>query len=250
MEMACQAMYRWSLIGLVATFLDLAIVYFLLCASAVAFMASKFLEFFGLCLPCPSCYGLFDADSNRYLCFHKLLIEYPIEKLSNVQLSLMSKFPFHDSVWGKDQNYNLNLRLIGDGARDVVELEGEASCSSLSDARKSNTIVRINGELRNARNEIGAGNLSGVRDGRFDLKGKGIMHQRPRSGIRRRRKSGFDYGKYTSVSSFGEVQGDPHSPPGINKKANEWVEDNIDLQDYGRDRHHYNCECDFLLLLF
>ncbi|KAL3506393.1 hypothetical protein ACH5RR_031775 [Cinchona calisaya] len=234
--MACQAMYRWSLIGLVAAFLDLAIVYFLLCASSITFMATKFLGLFGLYLPCPSCYGLFGADSNRNLCLHKLLIEYPAEKVSNVQVSVMSKFPFNASVWGKDHNCNLNLRLIGDGERDVVELEGEASCSSLSDGRKSNN-------MKNSRNEIEAINSLGVRDGRFDLKGKGIMHQRPRSGIRRRRKGNFDYGKYTSVSSydpfFREVQGDPHSPSGINKRANEFVEDNnIELQDCERDRHH------------
>lgn len=147
--MACQAMCRWSLIGLVAAFLDLAIAYFLLCASAVAFMASKFLGFFGLYLPCPSCYGVFGDNFNRYLCFQKLLIEYPAEKFSNVQLSVMSKFPFSDSVWGKDRNSNLNIRLIEDKRRDVVELEAEGSSSSLvSDAGGLTIVVALMGSRR------------------------------------------------------------------------------------------------------
>lgn len=244
--MACQDMCSWSLIGLVAAFLDLAIAYFLLCASAVAFMASKFLGFFDLYLPCPSCYGVFGDDPNRYLCFQKLLLEYPAEKVSNVQLSVMSKFPFNHSVWGKDRNSNLNLRLLEDRKRDDVELEAEGSSSSLvSDPRRPNNSGGINGESQSGRNEVGAGNLLGFRDGRFDLKGKGLMHQRPRSGIRRRRKRGFDYGKYTSVSlydpPFAELLQShlPHSPSSINKGGSKMVDDAVDLQGYGGNRHHF-----------
>ncbi|XP_027119773.1 uncharacterized protein [Coffea arabica] len=244
--MACQATCRWSLIGLVAAFLDLAIAYFLLCASAVAFMASKFLGFFGLYLPCPSCYGVFGDNFNRYLCFQKLLIEYPAEKFSNVQLSVMSKFPFNDSVWGKDRNSNLNMRLIEDRKRDAVELEAEGSSSSLvSDAGRPNNSGSINGESKSGRNEMGAGNLLGFRDGRFDLKGKGLMHQRPRSGIRRGRKRGLGYGKDSSVSLYDPpyaemLQSDPpRSPPSINKGGSKMVDDGIELQGYGGNRHHF-----------
>lgn len=244
--MACQAMYRWSLIGLVSAFLDLAIAYFLLCASAIAFMASKFLGLFGLYLPCPSCFGFFGDDPNSYLCLQKLLIEYPAEKVSNVQLSVMSKFPFNDSVCGKDRNSNLNLRLIEDRKRDVVEFEAEGSSSSLvSDARRPNNSGRTSGELKSGRNEVGAGILLGFRDGRFDLKGKGLMHQRLRSGIRRRRKGVFDYGKYSSVSLYNPPYGEllqsdpPHSPPSINKGGIKVVDDGIELQGYGGNRHHF-----------
>ena len=42
---------------------------------------------------------------------------------------------------------------------------------------------------------MGAGNLLGIRVGRLDWKGEGLMHQRPRRGIRRERKRGLGYGK-------------------------------------------------------
>ncbi|CAI9117743.1 OLC1v1019208C1 [Oldenlandia corymbosa var. corymbosa] len=248
MKMACQAMYRWNLIDLVGAFVELVIAYCLLCASAIAYMASKFLGFFGLRLPCPSC-GLYGADPNRILCLQKLLIDYPTEKVSNVQLSVMSKFPFNDSVWRTDRNYDMNLRLIGDKGGDLIEMEGEASSSSLlSDSGKPNSIVRIKGDL-NAAKEMRAAYVFGEREGRFDLKGKGSMHQRLRSGIRRRKKGSFDFGKHSSVSSYdrsiGEVKdGDSCSPPSINKGGNDLVEDDTVHQHYERDKHPFNLSPD------
>ncbi|XP_016443653.2 uncharacterized protein LOC107768997 [Nicotiana tabacum] len=218
--MACEGSYMWSLSGIVAAFVDLAIAYFLLCAATVAYLASKFLGFFGLRLPCP-CDELF---GNGNLCFHRLLIDFPAEKVSNVQLSVKANFPFNDTMWGKDQNCNLNWRLIGErenSPNKYLEMGDEASCSSVSDARKShNNIARI--EL-SPRNEFGAVNPLGASGGRLGIKGKGVMNLKQRGGIRRRRrKAAVDYGRFSSVSSYDppceEFPLDPPSPPSINKE--------------------------------
>lgn len=223
MKMACEGSYMWSLSGIVGAFVDLAIAYFLLCAATAAFLASKFLGFFGLRLPCP-CDGLFGIVPNGNLCFHRLLIDFPAEKVSDVQLSIKANFPFNDTVLGKDQNCDLNWRLIGhekeNSPHGYHEMGDEASCSSVSDARKSHNVARI--EL-SPRNEFGAGSSSGVSGGRLGIKGKGLMNQRERGGLRRRRrKAAVDYGRSSSVSSYDPPyeefpQGAP-SPPSTFKE--------------------------------
>ncbi|MCD9639781.1 hypothetical protein HAX54_024502 [Datura stramonium] len=220
--MACEGSYMWSLSGIVAAFVDLAIAYFLLCAATVAFLASKFLGFFGLRLPCP-CDGLFGTVPNGNLCFHRLLIDFPAEKVSNVQLSIKANFPFNDTILGKDQNCDLNWRLIGEkenSPHGYLEMGDEASCSSVSDARKSHNIAMI--EL-SPRNEFGAENSSGLSGGKLGIKGKGVMNQRQRGALhRRRRKAIVDYGRSSSVSSYDppneEFPLDPPSPPSTNKE--------------------------------
>lgn len=212
----------WSLSGIVAAFVDLAIAYFLLCAATVAFLASKLLGFFGLRLPCP-CDGLFGTVPNGNLCFHRLLIDFPAEKVSNVQLSIKANFPFNDTILGKDQNCDLNWRLIGEkenSPHGYLEMGDEASCSSVSDARKSHNIAMI--EL-SPRNEFGAENSSGASGGRLGIKGKGVVNQRQRGGLhRRRRKAAVDYGRSSSVSSYDppyeEFPLGPPSPPSTNKE--------------------------------
>lgn len=212
--MSCEGRYMWSLSGIVGAFVDLAIAYFLLCAATVAFIASKFLDFFGLRLPCPGDGLLFGTVPNRNLCFHRLLVDFPAEKVSNVQLSIRANFPFTDTILGKDQNCDLNLRLIGqekgNSPHGYLEMGDEASCSSVSDARKSHNIAMI--EL-SPRNEFGQ-------------KGKGVMNQRQRGGVRRRRrKTAVDYGRSSSVSSYDPQYEDfplgPPSPPSTNKEGNE-----------------------------
>ncbi|CAN4095724.1 unnamed protein product [Withania somnifera] len=220
--MACEGSYMWSLSGIVGAFVDLAIAYFLLCAATVAFLASKFLGFFGLRLPCP-CDGLFGIVPNGNLCSHRLLIDFPAEKVSNVQLSIKANFPFNDNVLGKDQNCDFNWRLIGEkenSPHGYLEMGDEASCCSVSDARKSHNIARI--EL-SPRNEFGAGNSSGVSGRRLGIKGKGVMNQRGSGGLRRRRRNAaVDYGRSSSVSSYDppyeEFPLGPPSPPSTNKE--------------------------------
>ncbi|KAL3321580.1 hypothetical protein AABB24_039277 [Solanum stoloniferum] len=209
--MACEGRYMWSLSGIVGAFVDLAIAYFLLCAATVAFLASKFLNFFGLRLPCPCDGLLFGTVPTKNLCSHRLLVDFPAEKVSNVQLSIKANFPFNDTILGKDQNCDLNWRLIGQekesSPHGYLEMGDEASCSSVSDARKSHNTAMI--EL-SPRNEFG-------------IKGKGVMNQRQRGGVRRRRrKAAVDYGRSSSVSSYDpqyeEFPLGPSSPPSTNKE--------------------------------
>lgn len=230
--MECQAMQKWSLGGLIGAFIDLCTVYLFLCASAVAYMASKFLGFFGLCLPCP-CEGLFVIKPVKNLCFQNIFIDYPMEKVANVQMAVRTKFPFNDSIWGKDHNCNLNLRLMGERESDVMQLEGEASCDS--DARKSSNILMIKGELNTGSDERAKDFLS-TKLGRFDMKGKEIMNQKSRSGIHHLRKGNSDQGKrHSSIASynsrFGEIQVDQESSPSVNNEENELADDYPRLLD-------------------
>ncbi|XAR62580.1 hypothetical protein NMG60_11017398 [Bertholletia excelsa] len=117
-----------------------------------------------------------------------------MDTISSVHLSVTSKFPF-DSIWAKDRNYQLNVKLMRgreDHVEGLVEMEGQASCSSLSG----------NGQVEN---EVNSSTL--VKERRFDIKGKGIINQRPRTSLRRRRKSVSEYGKVSSVSSHDPLCG-------------------------------------------
>ncbi|KAL3828380.1 hypothetical protein ACJIZ3_017182 [Penstemon smallii] len=182
--MACQPIYMWTLSGLVSAFLDLAIAYLLLCASAVAFFASKILGFFGLNLPCP-CNGLFFNIPNNDYCLNRLLVDVPTQKVSYVQFSVKHSFPFNDSVYGRSQNYSIGENNYVNG---VLEIEGEASCSSVSDTRVSRNVV--------GREELILG------DEKYDVKGKRVINHRARSRLRQRRKGVGGRGNYSSVSSY------------------------------------------------
>ncbi|XP_028107975.1 uncharacterized protein LOC114306834 [Camellia sinensis] len=81
-------------------------------------------------------------------------------------------------------------------------MEGEASCSSISGARKLQNVVERDLILRNelVRRFDVVNSSVHVKKGGFDLKGKGIVNQRPRNGLRRRRKGLADYAKVLPVS--------------------------------------------------
>ncbi|KAL2463341.1 hypothetical protein Fot_52997 [Forsythia ovata] len=202
--MVCKAVHFWNLRDLVGAFLDLAIAYLLLCAATIAFLATKFLAFFGLSLPCP-CNGLF---FNKNYCLQRLLVDYPTESISNIQLSVKQKFPFNDSLWRKNVNNDVN---------GILEMEGGASCCSVSDAKKAGNVVR---------RELSA------RDEKYDAKGKGVLNYKPRSGMHRHRKGDCGHGKYSSVSSYDPslcewVQdGVLLSPSSISRGENEITRDN------------------------
>ncbi|KAK6138570.1 hypothetical protein DH2020_027684 [Rehmannia glutinosa] len=187
--MACEAVQMWSLSGLVAAFLDLSIAYLLLCGSAVAYLASTFLGFFGLNLPCP-CDGMFLNIHGKIFCLNTLLLDFPTQKVSDVQLCVKQKFPFSDPT---KHEYS----IVGDNCvNGILEIEGEASCSSsVSDARRSVDLVRKD--------------MSG-KGGKYDMKGKGVVSNRPRSRLRNR-KGGGAHGKYSCVSSCDpRVQEEPY----------------------------------------
>ncbi|KAK8682347.1 hypothetical protein V6N13_054736 [Hibiscus sabdariffa] len=94
--MACNEMNSWTFTGLVGAFLDLSIAYLFLCASTLAYLASKFLGLFGLSLPCPF-NGLFGYLEKKN-CIQAMLLHDPSLKISSVQYSVMKRLPF-DSFW-------------------------------------------------------------------------------------------------------------------------------------------------------
>ncbi|KAI3746900.1 hypothetical protein L6452_09342 [Arctium lappa] len=181
MMMSRQAARFWTFNTLLVAFLDLFVAYFLLCGSTIAFFAGKFLGFFGFSFSTPynEFFGIPNSDHTN------LLFDYPTDKISDVQFAVARKFPF-DSIFFSIQNGHgsdgLNM--------DKGELEGEASCSSKSDARKI---------LRNETTDD-----SGVRfekEKGFDMKGKGAVNYRVRGSIRRRRKASLDSVKHSVSSS-------------------------------------------------
>uniref|UniRef100_A0A803LZC2 GTD-binding domain-containing protein n=1 Tax=Chenopodium quinoa TaxID=63459 RepID=A0A803LZC2_CHEQI len=150
----------------------------------------KFLALLGLTLPCP-CNGLFGYPT-RAPCFQRFLVDCPAETISSLHFSVKSKFPF-DSILSRNDHSQLNLKLLREGYSDdgVLHLEGEASYSSFSDPRRSHHTLS------------GTDSLS-----KFDIKGKTVTTQRPRCGIRRRRRASIDYGKFTSASSYDHLKSD------------------------------------------
>ncbi|KAD7478051.1 hypothetical protein E3N88_01187 [Mikania micrantha] len=175
----------WTFNTLVGAFLDLFIAYFLLCGSTIALFAVKFLGFFGLSLPTPD-NGFFGIPNSD---FRSLLVDYPTDKISEVQYSVTRKFPY-DSVFfsAQNRNHNEDLNLDNRNGDRFMELEGEASCGSKSDSRKP----RVESDESGIRAEKQRG---------FDMKGKVALNYRLRGSFRRRRKSIFDSGKHSSVSS-------------------------------------------------
>lgn len=183
--MMCQAIDVWTFSELVGAFLNLAIAYFLLCGSALAYFASKFLGLFGLSLPCP-CNGQFgkpDKISNDN-CWQGFLVDCPTEKISNIQFLAKTKFPL-DSILASDLNRQSKKREF---VKAYVASEGETSCASSSQGM--------------------IGRDSSMKEGRFDFKGKVVKSQRPRYGIRRRRKGAFGSEKSLSFSSFDQLVSD------------------------------------------
>ncbi|KAL5542591.1 hypothetical protein UlMin_010301 [Ulmus minor] len=225
--MACEVMNLWTFCGLVGAFLDLFIAYCLLCASTVAFFASKFLGLFGLCLPCP-CDGLFGTPRKNQ-CLQRQLVSCPFEKTSLVQLSVKSRFPF-DSRLADCGHTNLRLSLGKEGNHENghVELEGEETDSTFAEKRFQDLDQRDSVNTTDV--EFGAVNLAAVKEEKFDFKGKGVLGRKMRHSLRRRRKVAVaDYGKASSVASNDTLQSDawytPQSPSSFSKMSNEVTED-------------------------
>ncbi|XP_058102549.1 uncharacterized protein LOC131246438 isoform X2 [Magnolia sinica] len=215
--MACTTIHTWTFSTLVGAFLDLGVSYLLLCCSALAYIAAKFLGFFGLYLPCP-CNGLFgDPDGTK--CLQRLLVDAPSRKISSVQMSVRTRFPF-DSIWSNttDCNGRHLVEFVNDKTRGgdggVLEIQGgEESCSSFSEAQNSRSFTVSSSPV--SRDErVGSEadvNSCSARRGRSDGKGKGILHQKPPSGLRRRRRASAAvvHGKFSAVSSSSDATPPP-----------------------------------------
>ncbi|CAK8574687.1 unnamed protein product [Lathyrus sativus] len=185
--MALEETDSWSLGGIIGSFIDLFVAYVLLCGSTFAFFLSNFLRVFGFYLPCP-CKGIL-GYRNSYLCFHMLLFEWPLRKICSIQVMALKRFPF-DLVWVKKDHslnninenkmvVNVDEKTCGNNDNRIVELEDESLSSSP--------------RLR----EIG-----------YDVKGKGVLSLKRRSGFRRRKRSGYDCGKIDSVIRRHSFQSD------------------------------------------
>lgn len=174
----------WTLNTLVGAFVDLFVAYFLLCGSTIGLFTLKFLGFFGLSLPLPQS-GFFGYSNSYYT---SLLVDYPAHKISSVQFSATSKFPF-DSVFSRGRNYIQKDELLNHNGGGFMEVEGEASCGSKSDARKGGN---------------GSGDIGDriEKERGFDVKGKGALNYRLRGGFRRRRKGGFESGKQSLKTNW------------------------------------------------
>ncbi|KDP26383.1 hypothetical protein JCGZ_17541 [Jatropha curcas] len=177
--MGFRAVRSWTLSGLVVAFFDLAVAYTLLCGSAFAFVPSKLLSFFGLYMPCP-CRGLFGYQNND-LCLHRLLIDLPIRKINTVKELAKNRFPY-DFILFEHKSCNLHVEGIGNRkyGNGVIELEGEECSSALSGPKSQGSVDRESG---------------------YDAKGKKIMNQKHKSGIRRRRRAALGYGKLSAALS-------------------------------------------------
>ncbi|KMS94872.1 hypothetical protein BVRB_014510, partial [Beta vulgaris subsp. vulgaris] len=91
------------------------------------------------------------------------------------------------------QKSEFRIQLVEERYSDdgVLELEGEASYNSFSDPRRSQHNLSASDSF-----------------GKFDVKAKGAATQRPRCGLRRRRRASIDNGKFTSGSSYDHVRSD------------------------------------------
>lgn len=168
----------WTLIGLVRSFLDLTLAYFLLCGSTLGFFAWKFFHVFGIHLPCP-CSGFFGYP-NTNLCWHKLLIQWPRTMIYSVQHQALDRFPFN-SVLFNDSNAK-PISADGKFGIGIIELEGEACSTSLSGLRLQTIVDKDSG---------------------YDAKGKRTINQKSKSGTRRRRRAASGNGKSSAVSLSG-----------------------------------------------
>ncbi|KAK7286814.1 hypothetical protein RJT34_22077 [Clitoria ternatea] len=186
--MASQEIHSWTLGGLIGAFIDLVIAYFLLCGSTFAFFVSKLFWFCGLCLPCP-CKGSFGFRNSSF-CVHKVLFEWPSRKICSIQVMAAKRFPF-DLVRVKGHSCSTNDKVVAaektHSGNRVVELDDEASCSSCSGPR----LLPL-----------------GDRENLYDAKGKRVLSLKRRSGIRRRRRGGYDCGKIPLVVLSDNLQSD------------------------------------------
>lgn len=166
--MSFHEIHSWTLSGLVRAFLDLAVVYFLLCVSATMFIPSKILKVVGFCLPCP-CTGFY-GNHNTNLCLHKLVVNWPKRKIYLVLDLVKNRFPFDLFFMDDEQIGNSNRNLLRENG--ISRLQSEVCCSTVP--RLQNMVDKY---------------------GEYDGKGKKMMYQKPRTKIRRRRRAAVDNGK-------------------------------------------------------
>ncbi|XP_038877577.1 uncharacterized protein LOC120069830 isoform X2 [Benincasa hispida] len=183
--MSFHEIHSWTLSGLIRAFLDLTVVYFLLCVSATVFIPSKILKLVGFCLPCP-CSGFY-GNYNANLCFHRLIVNWPKRKIYLVLDLVKNRFPF-DLILMDEQMRNSNRNLLRENHHvdGISQFQSEVCCSTFSAPRLQNLVDK---------------------DSEYDGKGKRIMYQRPKTKIRRRRRAAMDNGKLSKGICEGNETG-------------------------------------------
>ncbi|XP_050206529.1 uncharacterized protein LOC126656094 [Mercurialis annua] len=178
--MGFRAVRSWSLSSLIKAFIELSIAYTLLCGSLFSFIPSKLLSALGLYFPCP-CTGFFGYQ-NYDLCFHRLLIDWPITKIATIQELAKTRFPF-DLIWFDHQSCNLHVERIGirNCSNGVFVVEGDACSGSISGPICESSVDK---------------------EFESDLKGKRSLNQKQKPGVRRRRRAALGYGKNFPATSF------------------------------------------------
>ncbi|KAJ1697016.1 hypothetical protein LUZ63_005528 [Rhynchospora breviuscula] len=163
---SCRAIHRWSLCSLIGAFLDLGLAYLFLCAASLVFLASKFLSFFHLSLPCP-CNGFF-GHPNPAICVQSLLADQPTARIQAVHNRIRTLSPFvgdagsegrdlsvqvgdvnrgrNRSRSGGVRSGNVNPRLIPSLPIELVEVERETEpgSGSVSGGSSGERAVDIN----------------------------------------------------------------------------------------------------------
>ncbi|KAJ4762396.1 hypothetical protein LUZ62_072771 [Rhynchospora pubera] len=108
---SCRAIHRWSLCSLIGAFLDLGLAYLFLCAASLVFLASKFLSFFHLSLPCP-CNGFF-GHPNSAICVQSLLVDQPTSRIHAVHNRIRTLSPFVGDAGSEGRDLSVQLGNIG-----------------------------------------------------------------------------------------------------------------------------------------
>lgn len=158
--MASPTVESWTLISLLAAFVDLCLAYFLLCGSALWWFYSNLFKVLGLSVPCP-CTG-FLGYVNSSLCVHKVFMEMPIRKMYSVQGLIRRKYPFNSICYEEHE-------------------EGNSFSVKFSGGRNpASGLIELNGEM-------------------IPVKGKAAVNQKQRS-VRRRRRVSFGNGKLSPAS--------------------------------------------------
>ncbi|MBA0848227.1 hypothetical protein Goshw_029895 [Gossypium schwendimanii] len=167
--MVSPTLTSWTLIGLIRAFIGLALAFVLLCGSTLGFFAWKLYHVFGLYLPCP-CSG-FLGYQNSNLCWHNLLIHYPVSNIHSALKLPFNRFPFN-LIRFNDQDWGLDAKSI--------ELLGEACPTSPSGLRLQ-TIVN-------------------KKKSSSDTKGKKSIYLKHKSKVQRGRIAAFGYRKSANFS--------------------------------------------------
>ncbi|XP_019463729.1 PREDICTED: myosin-binding protein 2-like isoform X2 [Lupinus angustifolius] len=218
-QMALQEIHAWTLGSLIRAFIDLVLAYFLLCGSAFAFFASKLCIFFGLYLPCP-CKGSFFGYRNSNFCLHKLLFEWPSRRICSIKVMAAERFPFN---LGRMKSHSCNVydKIVEDKTYDnnrLVELEDEASCSSCSGPHLLSLVDKENG---------------------YDAKGKRVINLKRKSGIRRRRRGNYDFGKFSLVVPSRNLQSEVASTSCLPRDGS--ISKDIEDAQTGHDLDEQTC---------